>query len=176
MCDYCGCRDIVPIRELSDQHERIGALMGEIRTLLGQGGEVPASGSMAVLQEILASHLALEEMGIFAQLAGRPGLAWYLDQLEADHARARSGLLSVDPARPGWSNGVPAALDELAAHIEVEEHDLFPASRVIISDAGWEQVSAVHRELAGGALVASITAGAGGPLVGSFTQQGGQEP
>lgn len=170
MCDYCGCRDIVPIRELSDEHERVGTLMGEVRALLRQGGEIPASRPMAVLQAVLASHLALEERGIFAQLAGRPGFGWYLDQLEADHARARSGLLSVDPARPGWSNGVPAALEELAAHIEVEEHDLFPASRVIISDAGWEQVSTVHRELAGGAMVASMTGGPGGPPHSSFTQ------
>jgi hypothetical protein len=162
VCDYCDCRDIVPIRELSDQHERIGKLMAELRVLFGQGGETSASGVMTALQGLLAPHLVLEEEGIFAQLAGRPGFEWYLDQLSSDHARARAGLLSADPGCPGWSEGVLAALDELADHIEVEEYDLFPASRVIIDDAGWEQVSAVHRQPAGGMLAGTFEAGPGG--------------
>jgi hypothetical protein len=165
VCDYCDCRDIAPVKELSDDHERIGSLAGELRRRLRQDGEGPAGAVLAELQTALAPHLAREETGIFAQLAARPGFEWYLGQLEADHHRARAVLLSADPAGSGWAAEVLVGLDELAKHIEVEEYDLFPASRVVIDDAGWGRVMAVHRELSGSALAGATTHGPNGPAI-----------
>jgi hypothetical protein len=142
MCDYCDCRDLTPIRELSEEHDRVVALSDRLRAEVGSGGE-PAV-TFAALQTVLAAHLEREEVGIFAQLAGRPGFETYLDRLSADHNRVRAGILAVEGWDPGRAEGVLAALDELAVHIGVEEYDLFPASRMIIDDAGWAQVMAAH--------------------------------
>lgn len=145
MCDYCDCRDLTPIRELSEEHDRIGALMGQVRDRLAAGTEADAAAALANLQTALGHHLAKEEVGIFAQLSVTAENASYLEGLAADHARARAGLLGVDAGSTGWAPGVLAAFDELATHISVEEYDLFPASRMIIDDAGWAEITAAHQ-------------------------------
>ena len=147
MCDYCDCRDLTPIRELSDEHERIGALMGQVRDRLAAGTDADAAAPLADLQDALGHHLAKEEAGLFAQLSATADNASYLEGLASDHARARAGLLAVDAGSTGWAPGVLAAFDELAEHISVEEYDLFPASRMIIDDAGWAEITAVHERI-----------------------------
>lgn len=56
--------------------------------------------------------------------------------------QAKAGLLSRDPATPGWSAGIAHDLDDLVHHIELEEYDLFPASRMLLDDAAWARVGA----------------------------------
>ncbi len=144
VCDYCGCRDVTPIRELSEEHERITELLVEVRERLGAGGEVAAAPVLAELQHDLRPHLLREESGIFAQLEAVPEFAEYLGRLTGDHNSARAGLLAVDPAGSGWAEPVLAGLEELVEHIGVEEYDLFPSSRVVIDDAGWGAVMEAH--------------------------------
>ena len=149
MCDYCDCRDLPQIRLLSDDHDRIRDLLDLLRRALVEDGEASGAPVLAALQRALGPHLVREEVGLLAQLAGRSGFDDYLDELIADHARVRGGLLARAADRPGWSEGLTADLDELAAHIELEEYDLFPASRMIIDDAGWAQVQAAVDQLDG---------------------------
>lgn len=145
MCDYCDCRDMAPIKELSDEHERIESLAAVLRRAL-LATDPAALGALVALQRELGPHLAKEEAGLFAQLATRPGLTDYLAELAGDHARARAVLLAArDVAAP---TALLGALDELAAHIETEEHDLFPASRLILDDFGWSEVAAAHARAA----------------------------
>ncbi len=150
MCDYCDCRDLAPIRALSDDHDRIGSLMARLRGHLASREDAGAAAVLAELQGALASHLAREEAGILPELARRTGFTDYLDQLAAEHASARAGLIALDPAEPGWEARVPAMLDELVEHINLEEYDLFPASRMIIDDAGWARVAAAYGNVGGG--------------------------
>ena len=145
LCDYCDCRDLAPIRELSDEHDRIGALMGQVRDRLAAGADTDAAAALTGLQAALGHHLVKEEAGLFAQLSATADNASYLEGLASDHARARAGLLAVDAGSTGWAPGVLAAFDELAEHISVEEYDLFPASRMIIDDAGWAEITAAHQ-------------------------------
>lgn len=147
MCDYCDCRALAPIRELSDEHDRISALMGQVRKCLAAGTDADGAAPLVALQDALGRHLAKEEAGLFAQLSVTAESASYLEGLAADHARARAGLLAVDAGSAGWAPGVLAAFDELAAHISVEEYDLFPASRMIIDDAGWAEITATHQRI-----------------------------
>lgn len=139
MCDYCSCRELPAIGVLSEEHERIAELAQQLRDSLARGA--PAAEDLAALQTILVRHLAKEEAGVFARLSRRPGLAWYLGRLMEDHARVRAGLLTLDRARAGRGGLLPSALDELASHLEVEEHDLFPALRTILDDEEWEEIS-----------------------------------
>jgi hemerythrin-like domain-containing protein len=169
MCDYCDCRCIAPIGELSDEHQVISALAAQLRQQVALADQAAASRALRELQVLLGAHLAKEEAGIFAQLPEKEGLQWYLGELRADHARARSELVGASAAGPGWTTGVLAALDELARHIEVEEYDLFPACRVIIDDEGWAQVLAAHQRLAPLPSASAAQARAPGPAETSHT-------
>lgn len=140
MCDYCDCRELPPIGALSRDHERIRDLVAVLRRTVAAGDE-PAGGAVLVeLQDALAPHLVREEAGLLSQLAGLVGFERYLDEIHLDHARARASLLARVPDQPGWSDGLGADLDELVAHIELEEYDLFPASRQLVDAAGWAAI------------------------------------
>lgn len=139
MCDYCDCREIPEIHELSDEHEHIRDLVDRLRRGVGSGEEPAAAAVLAELQAALEPHLVREERGLFVELADG-GAERELNALVGDHARARAGLLSREPAVPGWSAGITGDLDELVAHIELEEYDVFPASRLLLDDAAWARV------------------------------------
>jgi hemerythrin-like domain-containing protein len=143
MCDYCDCRRIGPVAELSEEHQVMSALAARLRQHLAMADEAAAAAVLRQLQALLGPHLAKEEAGIFAQFAAKEDSEWYLGELRADHARARSALIGAKADEPTWA-AVLTALDELAKHIEVEEYDLFPASRVFIDDQGWAQVMSAH--------------------------------
>lgn len=142
MCDYCDCRELAPIGELSKEHERISDLATKLRAAVAAGSPDRAA-ALGALQAALGPHLAKEEAGLFGQLEGRPGFAWYLEQLCSDHTRVRSSLLSAEAAHMSAPE-VLAALDDLAEHIQTEEYDLFPASRLILDDLAWTKVAASH--------------------------------
>ncbi len=142
MCDDCDCRELAPIGELSTEHERIGSLAAILRREV-ESGSPDRAAALSALQAALGPHLAKEEIGLFAQLEGRPGFAWYLEQLHGEHARARSSLLSPDAVQMSAPE-VLAALDDLTEHIQTEEYDLFPASRLILDDLAWAKVAAAH--------------------------------
>ena len=155
MCDYCDCREIPQIHELSAQHEHIRDLVDLLRRGLNSGEGAAGAAILTELQAALEPHLVREEKGLFVELAGQSAereLATLLD----DHARARAGLLAREPAAPGWSAGIADDLDELVLHIELEEYDVFPASRLLLDDAAWARVHAA---------VADLDAPAGAPKV-----------
>lgn len=157
MCDYCGCRELPAIGELSADHEAIRGLVDELRRRPA-GADAAPSRLLARLQEALGPHLRREEIGIFAQLERRNEASSSLARLRDEHARARAGLLARDPAGPGWSSGIDEELDELVAHIELEEYDLFPALPVLLDDGAW---AAVRSALAGDAGGTDPRAGVG---------------
>lgn len=146
MCDYCDCRELGPIGELSKQHEEIAAVAFRLRRQI-TSGDTASTATLEELRRLLAPHLAREERGIFAQLATRGDFGDYLAELLDDHARVTTALLDADPARSDWAPRALLALEELHAHIDVEEHDLFPCSRLVIDDAGWERVEQAHRDV-----------------------------
>ena len=126
MCDYCDCRELAPIGELSAEHERITRLASELRDALGSADEPRATAALAALAGALGPHLAKEERGLLAELAARDGFDWYVAELLADHERARSGILATRSAGPAERDLLLVELDDLAHHIETEEYDLFP--------------------------------------------------
>lgn len=157
VCDYCDCRELAPIKELSDEHERIASLAAELRRRV-ESGEATGP-TLAGLQAALGPHLAKEEAGLFAQLARRPGFELYLAELLGDHEQARSTLLAFVPGSPTSPPVVLGALDDLAKHIETEEYDLFPASRMILDDAGWHDVQVAHHRADAKAAAVTVAGG-----------------
>lgn len=134
MCDYCDCRRIPEISDLSEEHEQIQSMADEALRIAKGGG----SGLSAVLdglRRLLAPHVQREEGGIFVE-ARAAGLTSYLDDLEDDHRRFEGVLdreeLGVEQLE--W------LMDELHRHIAVEEFDLFPAASQNLTDSQWTRI------------------------------------
>lgn len=145
MCDYCGCQDVGPIGELSREHEAIEDLAAALRRRLEAGQD--GTSELVALQDALGIHLQREEVGLFAELTRLGECTAYLGRLADDHARARASLLSARQAGSAEAPLLLAGLAELAAHIETEEHDFFPASRLLLDETAWSTVAAAHRRL-----------------------------
>lgn len=136
MCDYCDCRQQEPIAELSAEHERLLALAATIRTTLRRGDDGRASALLDDLLAILGPHARREELGLFTALAGDDDLAATVPLLLAEHASLHRPA-DRSPA------ALTAFLDALAAHIDREEHDVFPAAAQLLPAASWEVVAAL---------------------------------
>ena len=92
--------------------------------------------SLADLIDILEPHAEREERGLFVALAADEDLRACVPSLLAEHGRFH-GPVDRSPA------GVVAFLDDLAAHIDREEHDVFPAASQLLPAAAWAGLVAV---------------------------------
>ena len=144
MCDYCGCRSIGTIADLAAEHEAVLTLSSEIRSKLALGDTATARSQFKELLAVLAPHIAKEEQGIFAELRREGALGPYLDRLAGEHAALAASTAVLDElADSAWSDEVAALLDDLAAHIAIEEYDLFPASVVELAPGAWDRIARV---------------------------------
>lgn len=133
MCDHCGCRSFAEIAELTAEHERILDLAWRV-------AEHDDAAARAALLPLLAEHVAKEEQGLYPQLVDAGDLdSQVLAVLEAEH---RS--IDAQAAGPGWNR---RAYYELAAHIEQEEMELFPAAMFSFDDDDWAALADTHRRL-----------------------------
>jgi hemerythrin-like domain-containing protein len=143
MCDDCGCREKWPIDELSDEHAAMAALGDGIRAALADGRGDDARAGFAQLAELLDRHCDKEETGLFAVLREEHELPVEVAGALADHKGA-DRLVAALPEE-GWDDAVVEFLDGLDRHCRREERDIFPATRVAVSDHGWDRVEAAHR-------------------------------
>lgn len=148
MCDYCGCRFIPPIAELSEEHDRLMDLAYELRRLADAGERERVvevlDGEFAAL---LRHHTAKEEQGVFAQLRTTGEADARLDTLVGEHRDIEAQLDRVRRGGDGegsWQEAVGELASDLAGHVLDEEVDLFPYAMYELDDAQWDTVSAVH--------------------------------
>ena len=150
MCNYCGCRDIEPIAQLTAEHERILNLSGEIRRAVAGGADVVAAELLLRLQEVLAVHDAVEELSLYPAMARLLEFSDMVGTLFDEHDEfdrvVHSALTATDrtgPSTADWA-AVLAALEMLAQHVDHEEHGVFPAAAVSLDPADWEHADAVR--------------------------------
>jgi hemerythrin-like domain-containing protein len=141
VCDHCGCRAFPPIAELTAEHEeilRLGwALAEATRT-----GVMVASTDVGELVRLLDVHVRKEESGLYPELIERGALSESkLAELEEEHREIHHALASE-----AFDRGAYYAL---AAHIEVEEMELFPAAMLGFDDQEWDAMDSAHRAAAG---------------------------
>jgi len=135
MCDHCGCRSFDEIAELSAEHDRILDLAWRI-------AEAHDVAALAELVPLLADHVAKEELGLYPQLVATGELdADVLTTLEAEHSTIDTQLTGTT-----WNR---RAYYALAAHIEQEEMELFPAAMFSFDDSDWDTLAAVYRQVTG---------------------------
>lgn len=133
MCDHCGCREYEPIAELSSEHESILALAWE---LAESGGVARARGVQDELVALLDGHVAKEETWLYPELVATGDLSVTSSSaLEDEHRSLRSTLLSGAFDRRDFY--------ALAAHIEDEELELFPAAMFAFDDDEWARFSSL---------------------------------
>ncbi len=125
MCDHCGCRAYEPIADLTTDHETILALAWE---LAESGGS--SWGVRDDLVALLDAHVAKEETWLYPELVATGDLTVASSSaLEDEHRSLRATLFSGAFDR--------RAFYALAAHIEEEELELFPAAMFAFDDDEW---------------------------------------
>jgi hemerythrin-like domain-containing protein len=152
MCDHCGCRAFAEIAELTRDHERILDLAWRV-------AETDDAAARAELLPLLADHVVKEELGLYPLLVATGGLDDdVLAALEAEHTTIDRQLQG-----DGWDR---RAFYELAAHIEQEEMELFPAAMFGFDEGEWDELAATFRDVtestadaAVGTAAAAVTTG-----------------
>lgn len=145
MCDYCGCRLIPPIAELSEEHDRLLDLAYTLRRL----AEDDAHDEVVQLLDgeftsLLRRHTDKEEDGVFCQLRSLGAADDRLDQLVAEHRDIEEQLARVRRGGDGWQEELDRLAADLGDHVIDEEIDLFPFAMYELDDAQWDVVAEVH--------------------------------
>lgn len=145
MCDYCGCRFIAPIADLSDEHDRLMDLAYELRRLADAGARDRVMGILdGEFGSLLRHHTDKEERGVFAQLRATGGAGPRLDALIGEHRDIEIQLARVRRGDEGWQQAMSRLASDLAGHILDEEVDLFPYAMYELDDTQWDTVAEVH--------------------------------
>jgi hemerythrin-like domain-containing protein len=150
MCNYCGCRSIEPIAELTAEHEQIVNMSGEIRRAVARGEHRAAVGVLQDLRQVLRMHDAVEELAVYPAMARHPEYTDKVGTLFDEHDDLDAvvdGALAVAETSGPESADWPAVLHSLEAlkeHIDHEEHGLFPAAAVSLDPEDWDAATAVR--------------------------------
>lgn len=136
MCDHCSCRQFGPIADLSAEHEDILRLAWTVAEDHDRTGaaRLHALGELAAL---LDHHVYKEEYGLYPELLATGDLpAADCDELEEEHRTVHEALASGSFDRRDYY--------ALAAHVEQEEMELFPAAMFAFDDDAWDRLDALH--------------------------------
>lgn len=136
MCDYCGCRTRTLLATLGVDHDQVRSLSAAVRVGLAEGAHQDVVRDLRALARVLEPHSALEEGGLYLELAaeGVPTAA-----LAAEHEAIDAAVVAATGG-PLDPTGVLGALDRLAEHIRTEEYDLFPAAHQLLGDDAWDRL------------------------------------
>ena len=128
MCDHCSCRQFRPIADLTAEHEVILVHAWKV----AEGDDADGTQARALLH-VLDEHVRKEELGLYPWLAETGDLAGdVLARLEAEHVEVRAEILEGRFDRRSFY--------ALAAHIEEEEMELFPAAMFAFDDDAGEDL------------------------------------
>ncbi|HEU5043379.1 MAG TPA: hemerythrin domain-containing protein [Nocardioidaceae bacterium] len=136
MCNYCGCRAIPAIAELTDQHEEIAEVAGDLERAIVAERWPEATEHLTHLRRLLTPHVALEEAALFSVMGALDEFAEGVGVLYDDHDDIDSAL---EQPISDWSR-VRVAVHQLFEHIDREEHGLFPASLATFTSDQWDRV------------------------------------
>jgi hemerythrin-like domain-containing protein len=152
MCNYCGCRALEPIAQLSEEHVQILDLSDEIRRAVARDDHVVAAKLLRTLHDVLELHDAVEELSLYPAMARHLELRERVGTLFDEHDEldrvVQAALIAADatgPTAPDWAE-VISALEMLAEHIDHEEHGVFPAAAVSLDPADWEYATIVRAQ------------------------------
>ena len=137
MCDHYGCRSFPPIAELTEDHEEILRLAWGLAKAarLGTGPDPSTRRELLVLRDL---HVAKKETGVYPALVATGGISVeQVADLEEEHGKLLHRLAAATFDRRDFY--------VLAAHIEDEEMELFPAAMLGFDQEQWDMTSDAHR-------------------------------
>lgn len=153
MCNYCGCRAIEPVAQLTAEHEQIQNLSGDVRRAVSRGDRAAAMHLLRELHDVLELHDAVEELSLYPAMARQPEYGEKVGTLYDEHDAlddiidtALETANAADPDSVDWP-GVLAALGVLTEHIQHEEYGVFPAAAISLDPADWEHAGEVRARL-----------------------------
>ncbi|MEU8118039.1 hemerythrin domain-containing protein [Spirillospora sp. NPDC049024] len=150
MCEYCGCQAIESIGRLTDEHELVVDLIGEVRSARRAGDRALMSALAGRIAAVLGPHTAVEEQGLFPAMAG--DFPDHIDALVHEHRLVEAALSEAAQAvEPGGEDRLLDALHVLRQHILTEQDGVFPAALANLATAQWEAIEEI-RDRVGSAL------------------------
>ncbi|MEU9020392.1 hemerythrin domain-containing protein [Actinomadura sp. NPDC048394] len=150
MCEYCGCQAIESIRQLTDEHDLVVDLIGEVLSAHRAGDRDRMSALACRIATVLGPHTAVEEKGLFPAIAG--DFPDHIEALVHEHRLIEAAL--AEAAEAVEAEGEERLLDALAVlrqHILAEQDGVFPAALATLATAQWEAIEGVRAQ-AGSAL------------------------
>ncbi|MCU0967470.1 MAG: hemerythrin domain-containing protein [Rubrivivax sp.] len=144
------------------EHQALAAMLRSLQMLLAQAARAARAPDFDVLRAMLLYidefperlHHPKESTLLFPRLRERaPELGPVIDRLDRDHARGGAAIRDLEHALLAWEVlGEPRraafeqALDAYVAfyldHMAVEETELLPAARRVLSDGDWAALDA----------------------------------
>jgi len=145
MCDYCGCQALGTIEELTQEHDLVINLMGEVRAAHARADTAQMAELARQIAAMLGPHTQVEEQGLFPALT--PEFPDHIAGLRAEHRRVEAALSEAaagTPADPAWPARLAKTLALLRDHIFKEQDGVFPAALATLGAADWEAAEAVR--------------------------------
>ncbi|GAA3771886.1 hemerythrin domain-containing protein [Streptomyces coacervatus] len=143
MCEYCGCQALETIDELTQEHERVVALISRVRDA-HRDGRIACMAELArEISAVLGPHTHVEEHGLFPALAA--DFPEKIAALEDEHRRIEAVLAEANGpylADRTWPDRLIETLDLLREHILKEQDGVFPAALALLDTGQWETVEA----------------------------------
>lgn len=137
MCDHCGCRSFGPIAALSAEHDTILELAWRLAEA-NRCGEAVDDDVQRELLTVLDHHVMQEERGLYPLLVeGGALVTATVRDLEVEHRSVHAALRTGRFGRRTYY--------ALAAHIEQEEMELFPAAMFGFDDDEWDALDQLRR-------------------------------
>lgn len=147
MCEYCGCQEVPAIALLTEEHDAVVNLIGEVRRHVEAQQLDAAVAGCADILRILDPHTRVEEEALFPAM--RSEFGDQVGELMAEHRLIEAVLgeaTSGAPADPTWPHRLLATLEQLRDHILKEQDGVFPASLAVLSPEDWDHVDQVRAE------------------------------
>jgi len=140
MCQYCGCRQIPLIRDYIEEHDQIVQFGDDALRALDVADTDKAHESLTRMHEILTSHWAGEEAGVFAVMSETDSsYADHVAVLVSEHRSLAAFLEALDIGLPAHRERLRFELGSLREHVEREEDGLFPATLTELSGSQWDR-------------------------------------
>lgn len=145
MCEYCGCQALKAIAQLTDEHDLLVELAGEVSRALRSGDFDLAADRTRRMAAVLEPHTAVEEGALFPAMAQDFGD--HVDDLIDEHRlidRVLGESRRRTPDDPGWPDRLAEVLHLLREHILKEQDGVFPAALAVLDNEQWDEVEAVR--------------------------------
>lgn len=155
MCEYCGCQAVPAISMLTREHDYVATLISQVRATHERGDAATMAALARRITATLGPHVAVEEGGLFAVLAGE--FPAQIERLAGEHRYVEEVLgeaAGAVPTAPDWPARMMDAMWRLREHILDEEDDMFPAALSRLDPSDWDAVDAL-RDRVGSVLPAA---------------------